>query len=197
MIESVLAPVLYFVVVFGFFEAVLFRNKIDYWTWPGLISVYFLSATALGLALFSFYPAELVLGAHPVEVGGVLVLGALLTYLVHVNRFPFRYVVAKSSDILFQDVLALIVFFEFVTVFGASEAIPVFALYFVLVHLALFFVLPARFGTVFVLGSLIAGLVFAYLAQYGLALTIFTVHWLFYATMYPTIRHLLERHYQR
>lgn len=194
---SLVAPILYFVAVFGFFEAVLFRNKIDYWTRPGLISIYFLSATALGLALFSSYPAELVLDAHPVEVGGVLALGVLLAYLAHVGRFQFHYVAAKSCDILFQDALALIVFFELVTVFGASDATLAFALYFVLVHLALFFVLPVRFGIVFVLGSLIAGVVFAYLAQYGLALTIFVLHWLFYASLYPTIRHLLEKHYQR
>lgn len=194
---DILFPIFYFVAVFGFFEAVLFKNRFDYWTRPGLISAYFLSATALGLVLFSFRPIELVLSAHPVEVGGVLALGVLLVYLVRVKRFPFHYVVAKSSDIIFQDILALIVYFELVTVFGLSVAIHVFALYFVAVHLALFFVLPVRFGAVFVLGSVIAGLVFAYLAQYGLVLAIFVLHWLFYASLYPTIHRLLEQHYHR
>ncbi len=201
---TVLWPIVYFVAVFGFFEVVLFRNHINYWQRPFVVTLYFLSATAV---LFYFVPEQFGL------VGAVrwyeLILLGLLALLVWVRvargtfaytvvpqvRESVRYVAAKGADLFFQDVCVVLVASALAGLFGTAIGVLVFAFYFFIVHLLLFVVLPVRYGAVFVSGSLLAGAVFAWLVLYAQTFwLVFALHALFYVLLYPRIRALRLAH---
>ncbi len=196
--------ILYFVAVFGFYEAVLFRNHIHYWQRPLVVTVYFVSATAV---LFLFVPEQLslvwtvrwyelvALGALVVLVSARVVSGAFAYSAVPQVRESVRYVVAKGADIFFQDISVVLVTSALAGLFGTVTGVLVFALYFFVLHLLLFVVLPVRYGIVFVLGALFAGAVFAWLVLFVQTFwSVFVLHALFYVLLYPRIRALRLAH---
>lgn len=194
---TIALPALYFISVFGFFEVLLFRHRIDYWTRPVLVSFYFLSATGAAVALFSYQPLLLVRAAHWLEVVGVIVLVLIVVAGIRAGRFTRAYVVAKSTDILFQDTLAVIVFMHIAVLFEPVLAVSLFGAYFFVIHLGLLGILPLRYAVVFILASFGAGMVFGALVSAGLVVSVFVLHSLFYILMYPTISSLLTTHYPR
>ncbi len=201
---SILQPILYFIAVFGFFEAVLFRNHINYWQWPFVVTLYFLSATAV---LFYFVPEQLslvwtarwyeliLLGLLALLVGERVARGAFAYTAVPQVRESVRYVVAKGADLFFQDVCVVLVASALAGLFGSEVGVLAFGCYFVAVHLLLFFVLPVRFAAVFVLGALLAGFAFAWLVLYMETFwLVFVLHAYFYALMFPHMRALRLAH---
>src|SRR3990167_3000424 len=126
MLEIVL-PTIYFILVFGFFSGIMMPRGWNYWHKTFIVSLYFLTGTLLGLFLFSFLPLELLINTTVYELSAVLFLLVILVCRVAYGGFSFalnnigsvskskkqkeslRYVLAKSQDIIFQDVLQIII----------------------------------------------------------------------------------------
>jgi hypothetical protein len=203
--NEILLPIAYFLILFGFFEVGIFKKRRAYWHRPYLTIGYFSFATVGALVLFSTKPLQLVLESGFFALTAVVVLYIALFYLAWRGHFCFsettktivdrrreslRYVFGKSTDIMFQDVMSVIIFFALLEfsqdVFVAAAW---FASYTLLSHTLLFLILPARFATIFVLASVGASLAFsAILAGAVGVIYLFVLHWIFYALAYGYIR---------
>jgi hypothetical protein len=205
MLNALLAS-LYFVLLFGVFEVFMFKRGGAYWRKPLTTACYFLAATVGALIIFSDAPLQLILKTSVYGVVALLFLYSVLVALALQGWFTFSgdavnkdtekrkesffYIFAKSTDILFQDVLAVIVLLSLQTFFANTNlTLAVFSAYFFITHLFLFFILPARFVSIFAIASLFAGIAFASILLYGFDVVyIFVLHWAFYAAAYPFIR---------
>lgn len=203
---SVLFPILYFVSLFGFFEIVMFRRGIAYWWHPVITASYFIVAASGALFFFSAEPLHLFLESAERETGAMLSLFVILTVAIYRGHFTyheassysfrnrqlesFRYVCAKSADLFFQDILAVLVILALHSYIGTIDmTVLLFATYFSLAHLLLFVALPARFALIFFIASIFAGLAFAYIVLYGVGVIyVFILHWLFYVATYSRIK---------
>jgi hypothetical protein len=206
---TLIAPALYFIVVFGIFERFLFVCGVTYWKRPASVLLYFILSTAIAFFLFSAEPLQLLKNTSFFGSVSVVVLYFLLIFLAYrYHYFGFtvssgegdnvgrknslNYVMAKSADIFFQDTLAIIV----ILALGDYVANPLlvmllFALYFFLVHSLLLLVFPFRLILVFTLASVVAGFAFAAIVLNALNIVyIFVLHWLFYVLLYPKIRQI-------
>jgi hypothetical protein len=204
MIDIIL-PILYFLILFGFFEVGMFKKRRAYWHRPYATALYFGVATLGALFLFSMEPLRLALNSGALPVIFLCLLYVPLLYLAYRGHFQygdssselttmrresFRYVGAKSIDILFQDTLAIIIFLALLqyTVDPLSAAV-MFAVYFFVSHSLLFFILPSRFAAIFAMASVGASVAFAWVLFSGVSvLYIYVLHWAFYAASYSYIR---------
>src|SRR3989344_4082647 len=125
MLEIIL-PVIYFLLVYGFFSGVMMPRGWGYWHKTFIVSLYFLAGTLLGLFLFSFLPLQLLANMTIYELSAIFFLLIILAWRIISGGFSmeqdverasdskrrkesFKYVLAKSQDIIFQDVLQVIV----------------------------------------------------------------------------------------
>lgn len=205
MISTVL-PALYFFTLFGFFEAVLFPRRIDYWHRPITVALYFCSGTLGALLLFSLEPLLLIESITVSQTIGLVFLAILLGMAVLSKWFAYTeggqgsagYIIAKTTDLIFQDTVAIIIALSLTDSFGAVVGTLSFALYFFAAHLLLLLVLPVRYAALFITGAFFGGIAFGTIVSTGVGVVyIFILHWLFYLMFFPTIRTVLKREYAR
>lgn len=200
---DLVAPILYFLALFGLYEGVLFKRRIDYWHAPVLVSTYFLLGTLGGLILFSMEPVLRLLYMSVYEIAALAGVLLLLIVGALTGRFAYTpggegslgYAAAKAADVLFQITMAVIVVLAFEQLLGMVYGGAAFALYFFVAHLLLFFILPARYAIIFATASLVGGSVLAYIAlTHGGVGYLVALHLSFYIASYPLMRRVRLRY---
>lgn len=208
---DIAAPILYFLVLFGVFEVGMFKQRRAYWHWPYATALYFGCVTMGALLLFSMQPASMVLASDAASIVTLLFMSAVLLYLASRGHFrygdspegsknarteSFRYVGAKSIDIVFQDVLAVIIYLAMLAHTGDPLLSAIFfGIYFFISHLLLLFILPVKFAAIFIAASLGASLAFSWILFSSVGvLYLFILHWAFYAVSYQYIRRIRMAH---
>ncbi len=206
---EIIAPIVYFVLLFGSFEVFMFRKGIAYWQYPLVVSLYFGVGTILALEIFSSEPLARVLSTPNEALAILFILYAGLIALSRYGYFTFsgmpvagrsasveslRYICGKSFDILFQDTLVIIVALALSAYIGDPWwTLCAFTLYFLIVHSFLTFILPFKFALIFTSASLFAGLTFGSIVILNMPVAyIFIVHWLFYALSYSFIKRVRQ-----
>lgn len=198
-----LIPIAYFLTLFGFYEGVLFKRRIDYWHASWVVCGYFALATCGALVFISSQPLTYALAFSTSEILAIFAVFSIFLLTAARGRFAFipggegsmGYALAKSADIVFQNTMAIIVAHGCIALFGTVLGGVVFAAYFCFAHLLLLFILPARYALIFASAALIGGAVLALASAveggFGYVLAL---HLLFYVASYPYIRRVRMRY---
>lgn len=104
--------------------------------------------------------------------------------------FSWNVFIAKSSDIIFQQILINILVEYYIKNFNRGESIKYFGIFFAIIHLPLFYIFGLK-ALYFIVPSLLGGLLFAYLIAYfyrGYLLSL-TCHFFFYIVLGVTLRY--------
>ena len=195
--------ILLWAIGFGIFFFYLNKRRITYTENYITTSVYFLF---LALAATLLFKEELKLLFAPFEVMpfALLIVTFILNGLAYyaANKFltkptlatrrnstqyffrrDFRYLVSKSFEILFQQVLiAVLILMLKEQGFSLDQIILIFSLLFCIVHLPLLKTAGVGFGVFYIFSSIVSAFIFPYLVlevNHGFIYS-YTVHWVFY-----------------
>lgn len=187
----------FWIFIMGFLNLVLKERGIDYDSGWAITSLFFLgSALAFNYWTSSIKITKSHIKAYLKVIIVFLLLVISIDFIFPISMFKkleiisskilfplFRWniFIAKTSDIIFQQILINILVESYIKNFDRKQSVKYFGQFFAVIHLPLFYLFGLK-ALYFILPSVIGGLLFAYLIAYfhrGYLLSL-SCHFFFY-----------------
>lgn len=171
----------FWILVMGFINLVLKENGINYDSGWAITSLVFVgSALVFNYATNSLTISSRQIRAILIVVLFFLIITSGLNYLFPISMikkleiihnkilfplFNWNIFIAKSSDIIFQQVLINILIEYYLKNFNQKDSVKYFGIFFAIIHLPLFYLFGLH-ALYFIIPSILGGLLFAWLIAF-------------------------------